>query len=307
MINMIKANTFLKATATTLAACILMACGGESSESNGSHIITMSTPEMGASQGKTVFSVKVTDNDLVARPGVTPNILPMMQMGEAMGGHMHSTPFTGCTETDGTGNAECTVYFLMPSEMNNVVMGTWDLAFSLPETDEEAIHFTPSVSMAMGDTVLAKLKGGQDDQVSMMSMSSMEMNDMPMTENRTYYIFNNGITGMGDSRSVELYVATKESMTSFPTLNQNLVLNDGSSNEMSVDSIQVQVSSDNSTWIPAVSQGEGIWQASEISGLTETLYVSLAVNGEVKTTDGDVAGTTNASAPFTLSSGGMEM
>lgn len=320
---MIKPATFLKASATILTACILAACGGESSSSiaadkaaskssqtftTESHSFTVSIPESDAKVGKTVFDLNIKDSDGIAVSAVVPTMMPMMAMAA---GHHHSSPHTGCTETDSEGNAKCSVYFLMPSEMNNVVMGTWDLEFSLPDSDDD-INFTPIVKMAMGDTVLAKLKGGSDDQMPTMTMpmAAMEMEETPATTPRTYFIFNNGITGMGDNRSVELFLAAKESMASFPALTANITLNEGSNAELVIDSIDnviVEVSSDNSNWSPATSQGEGVWQASGISGLTETLYVSLTVNGEKKTTDGEVESSENASAIFTLSSGDMGM
>ncbi len=296
-ITTIKPSTFIKASmkaaVTSLVACTLIACGGDTSNSNNAPIINVLAPEMGAIQGRSVFSIKVSDHDLIPQAGVTAHLSPMMTMDEQRGGHMHSTPHTGCTETDSEGNASCSVYFLMASKMENGdVMGTWDLAFSLPDSEDVTTHFTPQVKMAMGDTVLAQLKGGLDDQISAMGM----------TESRTYHLFNNGITGSGDNRSVELFIAAKESMKSFPTLTQNLILSPGTDQQMSVDSIQVKVSSDNSNWINAAPQGAGIWQATEISGLNDTLYVSLTVNGEIKTRDGEVAGENNASAIFTLSS-----
>lgn len=318
---MIKPTTFLKATATTLTACILAACGGESSDSDnkeadrtsqvfpaGDHSLTIYIPKDGAKVGKTTFDINIQKNDGTAVSSVVPSMLPMMAM-EA--GHTHSSPHTGCTQTDSEGNAQCSVYFLMPSEMNNVKMGTWDLEFSLPGY-EEVVNYTPMVTMPMGDTVLAKLKGGVDDQMPSMAMtmamSDMSMNEMPSSSPRTYFLFNNGITHMEGTHSVELFIAAKESMTSFPALTSGLTLNEGSNGELSIDSIDnviVKVSADNSTWSNATSKGEGIWQANGISGLTTTLYVSLSVNGEQKTVDGDVAGDSNASAIFTLSSADM--
>lgn len=316
-------NSMIKATTTTLAACLLMACGGDDDSSSTdqtpaqtsftytteSHTFTVSLPEMGATVGKSVFSVNVQDDTGSAIANLTPTMTPMMNMAA---GHQHSAPHTGCTETDVDGNAECTSYFLMPSEMNGVTMGDWSLGFSLSE-GSETISFAPVVKMAMGDTALAKLKGDDNDQIPAMAMQEMTMHSMAMdsmemevqTEARTYFIFNNGIMTMGDNSSVELFLAAKESMMSFPTLTQNLVLNADSANELTIDTLQVQVSSDNATWVNASSQGEGIWKATEITGLTDTLYVSLSINGETKTTNGQITGDENSAAIFTLANDEM--
>ncbi len=46
--------------------------------------------------------------------------MPMMYM---LSGHEHSSPHTGCSEV-GDGDYQCTVYYLMPSEMMGTPMGT---------------------------------------------------------------------------------------------------------------------------------------------------------------------------------------
>lgn len=320
LMNMFKPNSVFKATTTTLTACILMACGGDDNSTaeqapaqtsftytTETHIFTVSLPEMGAAVGKSVFPINVKDNTGTPLANLIPSMTPMMNMAA---GHQHSAPHTGCTETDVDGNAECTAYFLMPSEMNGVAMGEWDLSFSLSE-NSDAIKFSPVVTMAMGDTTLAKLKGDDNDQIPAMamqenSMQSMAMGSMEMqTEARTYFLFNNGIMTMGDSSSVELFLAAKETMMSFPTITQNIVLNAESNNELTIDTLEIQMSSDNTNWVEATSQGEGIWKAIGISELTDTLYVSLSVNGETKTTNGQLVDTENSAAKFTLTNGEM--
>jgi hypothetical protein len=315
---MISTKKFVKATSATLAACMLMACGGDDSESTtdqektsftyttDTHSLTISLPSAGAKVGQSVFPINVQDNAATAVENLNPMMMPMMAMAA---GHQHSAPNTGCTETDANGDAECTVYFLMPSEMNNVAMGTWNLNFTLADNDE-VISYSPSVQMAMGDTALAKLKGGANDQIPTMTMHAMAMSDMtmdemPNTEPRTYFIFNNGISGMVGNQSIELFIASKESMMSFPTLEQGLVLNAQSNNELTVETISVEVSTDNLNWAPANAQGSGIWQADNLTDLETSLYVKLTVNGEVKTTDGLVEGDLNSSAVFTLAADSM--
>jgi len=295
--KMLKPNIFVKATTATLAACMLMACGGESSDSdtivNNAHTMTLTSPEMGASEGKSNFTLNVKDSDGFAINSVVPMMMPMMTM---VNGHQHSTPNLGCEETDAEGNASCTLYFSMAS---GPTMGVWNLGFTLPDSEQVAIEFTPTVAMAMGDTKKAKLKGIND------MIAGMEMDGMIMPASREYQIYNNGLTGMGDNRSIELFIATKESMMSYPALVRNQVLNDGSADyELIPTTIEVKVSTDNSSWITATTSGEGAWQATGLSGLVDNqeaiLYVKLAVNGEDKTTNGKVPEGINASAQFIL-------
>lgn len=314
----------------TLSAIALIACGGSSSSDPTSdrdkvtqapttfiyslkdYTLTIDLPEKGAQVGQTIFAINLTDNFSNPQAGITPTIKPMMDMGS----YKHSSPHSGCTKTDAEGNANCTVYFNMASvSPNGDSMGTWNIDITLPGTQtgntsdgSETITFTPIVNMAMDTTRVAKLRGGLDDQAPSMNGK---------TDSRQYLIFNNGISvndsisgsESSNNKSVELFIAAKETMMNFPALTTGLILNeDNHETELTVNSITVKVSADNSTWTTATSDfseggegSEGIWIADNISGLSNELYVSLTVNGETKTTDGEVAGTENASAMFVVS------
>jgi hypothetical protein len=308
---MLKPKTFLKATTISLTACVLAACGGDNSNSSeqssqtlltDTHAFTVSSID--AKEGKSVFNLNLKDDSGTAIASVTPNMTPMMAMDEAMGGHNHSTPSTGCTATDTDGNSQCTVYFLMPSvSANGNTMGEWSLNFSVPNS-EGSVSYSPNV--VANSTAKAQLKGGMDDQISSMAMSTMAMtmDSMPSTEARTYYIFNNGISKIGDTSSVEMFLAAKESMMSFPALTDNVVLNIDTNNALTIDSqsITLKVSADKETWVNATSlnAAKGTWKAEGITNLTQTLFIKLSVNGVEKTTDGEVAGDDNSSTQISL-------
>ncbi len=268
-------STFFKASTTTLAACVLMACGGESSDSNDTQTFKLTEPAMMAHEGKSVYQLNVQDNNGNPLSSVTPMMMPMMDMAS---GDQHAAPHTGCTETDSAGNADCTVYFLMPSMMNDNKMGDWNLSFSLPESEEEAVSFPTTVMMAMNGPVKVKMISANDKIASM----TMAMDDsMPAGDSRPYYVFNNGLSE--DNSSIELFVAAKESMMNFPTLIEGLVLNEDSDFELTISSIEIQVSTDNVTWETATSAGKGLWTANGLSNYSNTVYVKLFVNDVVKT------------------------
>jgi hypothetical protein len=239
---------------------------------------------MGAMEGKTQFTLSVTDRgtgDPV--PGLDIMLMPMMNM--AM--HQHSTPVDSITD-NGDGTYSASVYYLMASSMmNGMSMGYWQLTAKLGGVNGEPAVFYPKVMMNMGsDSVQARLKG-QDDLIP-----GMGMGDTVMPENRTYYLFNNGISGSTDDHTFHLFIAAKESMMSYPAIETGLTLNAGDVDyELVIASVMVQVSSDASTWVDATEEGNGHWSAAAISGLTDNvqgiLYVKLSVNGEQKTTDGN--------------------
>lgn len=281
----LNSSNIIKASTTTLAACVLMACGGESSDSNETQTFKLTEPAMMAHEGKSTYQLNVQDNNGNPLSSVTPMMMPMMDMAS---GDQHAAPHTGCTETDSEGNADCTVYFLMPSMMNDQKMGDWNLSFSLPESEEKAISFPTTVMMAMNGPAKVKMSSAEDKIASMTMAMPMAMTmdeSMPAGEPRPYYIFNNGLSE--DNSSIELFVAAKESMMNFPTLIDGLVLNEGSNFELTVDSINVQVSTDNSIWETATSDGKGLWTANGLSGYSNTVYVKLSVNDIVKTNNSD--------------------
>jgi len=280
---MFKPNTFVKVTATTLAACMLMACGaGDDSTSNEDlspseeikYKLSLASAEAGDTGiiGKSIYTVKVTDLDGLAVYGETPAIKPMMDMTSGMN---HGAPHLGCTETDDHGDSDCTVYFPMASSMKSeggevMIMGTWTVDVEL--ANAENLSFSPNVMMPMVETSKAKLKG------------TSETGDTVGGIPRTYLVLNTAPMMIMSNRSVELFIATKEGMN-FPVLATNTILSEGSEDALNVDSIDVLVSANKDAaagdWTEATSDGKGTWTA-DIEGYTDAFYVKLSVNGDAK-------------------------
>ncbi len=251
---------------------------------------------MGAMQGKTMFGIELKDRlTEAAVTGASMNLMPMMYM--AM--HSHSTPVDGaCTETATAGTYSCTLYYLMASQMmNGDSMGYWDLTVMV---NDEAAHFYPSVMMGMGDTTRADLKGVDDKLMNMMTMT---------TEGRRYHIFKSSLSGMSGNHSFQVFIAARETMMAFPALADGAVFNAGEMNELSVNGIIVEISTDLTSWVTAAADGNGYWTASGLGGLTNgtegNIYVKLSVSGEQKSTNGQVAGGDNAYATFSVTPGDM--
>ncbi len=265
----------------------------------------------GAVNGKSEFSITVSDLADNLQNGLDVSIQPMMYMDA----HTHSAPYNADCDEDVAvdGKYDCTVYYLMPSVMmSGTSMGRWELAVTIDDT--ETATFYPTVTMAMGDTAQVRLKG-QDDEIASMDMGGMAMAMMPMPsgESRTYYLFKEELSGMTGNHTFKLYIAAKESMMSFPAIGTSVVLNEEDMNyELDISTIDVQVSTDASSWVSASDAGDGIWESS-IDSLTDgeagMLYVKLSVNGEQKTTDGETPVVdTNDYATFSVTPGGeMEM
>ncbi|MCP5170285.1 MAG: hypothetical protein H6999_11095 [Hahellaceae bacterium] len=306
-----------KIVAVSVAALGMTACGGGSSSgasidqivaSSDSFVATYSA--IGATQqGRSQFTLTIRDKsgNIVAGEDVT--LMPMMAM---LAGHNHSTPHEGCTTTNDQGETTCTVYYLMASSMNGEALGTWTLTATV---DGETLELSPLVSMPMGsDTVRAVLKAqaGGMDMIPTMSMSmNMDQGDMAMNaamdsmettmEARSYYLFNDGLQTTDNGHSLSLFVAAKNSMTSYPAVATDAHLMNGET-MVHVNGIEVAVSTDGAEWTVAEEQGSGHYIAADLQGLTAgteaTLMIKLTVNGEQKTTDGMALADANGTATF---------
>ena len=241
---------------------------------------------MKAMEGKTTFKVKITDLENNPVTDLSPMLMPMMNMAS----HSHSTPKGSFVEDEAEeGTYIATVYFVMASQMSSgMSMGYWDLKVSV---GEESAHFYPPVMMAMGDTALAKLKDQNDEIQSMDSMM------MP----RPYFLFNNGLSTAGDNHDFSIFLATKDSMMSFPSLN--------------ADSVIVEMSTNQTTWTTAAYTATGIWTGSDLSGLTAgeegIIYVKLTVDDLQATDTGEAPDASDENSDeamfFVTPSAGMQM
>jgi len=240
-----------------------------------SYLVEYMPGTMAAATGKTMFKIKLTNrSDGTAASGKTVTLRPYMYMAAKS----HSTPMEAVTD-NGDGTYSCTVYYVMSTAMNGISMGVWELKVTVDGA--ESTRFFPVVGMPMGSTTLARLNGVGD---SIMGMAGLEK--------RTWFLFNDGLTGMSGNNTFKLFLATKEmnSMLTFPAVRISDTLLDQNGTPWTVNSIVVEVSTDKTTWTPATDTGNGHWSSAGLSGLTAgsagKIYVRLTVNGELKTTDG---------------------
>ncbi len=238
-----------------------------------------------AINGKTAFSIKVTNHDGdTSVTGLAVSIDPLMNMN----GRQHKTAYDASCNEMAAGEYHCTVYYLMPSVMGMgemaMSMGYWALTVTADDGSavEEAI-FYPTVTMAMGDSAQVRLKAKNGDMDTVMAMGEG-------SEGRTYYLFKQGLTGAEGVYDLDLFIAAKESMMSFPAIATGITLNAGSEmHALTLGSIGVALSTDGEGWSPLVEGAAGHWG---INGLAladnelATLYIRLTVNDMQKSADG---------------------
>ena len=227
--------------------------------------------KMGAMMGKTKFKLHITDQNDQATVGLDVALMPMMYM--AMD-HKHSAPNLGCSDV-GAGDYDCTVYYLMPSSMDGVSKGYWDLGITV---DNETVHFYPNVMMSMGDTALVKLKG-VDDKIT--------MDGLPVS--RIYPIFKESLMGNTSPYNFSVFVAAQESMMSYPA-----VFVDSSLSGNTLLDVTVEISDDDgANYTPATDGGNGVWTVTGLTltdGVEDEIRIRLTINDgvvdEMKTTNG---------------------
>jgi len=180
-----------------------------------------------------------------------------------------------------------------------MTMGFWDLAFTVENS--EVAHLYPAVMMAMGDTLLVKLKGVTDQVMTMTGMAD-----------RTYYIFKESLMNMGGPGKYDfsVFIAAQETMMSFPAVYDGSTL----SGEVVTDAT-VEISDDDGlNWKSANdSSSDGIWSVNGLSltdGVADEIRVRLRINSnginELKTTDGAAAvADVNDYQTFTVTPGSM--
>ena len=258
-----------------------------------------------AAMGKSTFKIKITDTS-GSTPGPAEGLTnitlkPFMYMSSKS----HSTPTMDVTESSTPGTYDCTVYYLMSTDMTSgISMGVWEVKVMI---GAESAIFYPYVNMNMGSTPLAKLSGIVDTSVSANPVYSDGIVGMTgLKETRTWFLFNDGIAqeGMANTYTVRLFTATKEMMTNFPAVYNGKVLKNDSTVDWTVSSMKVEVSSDKTSWTPLTESGNGHWNATGIApDMNNNIYVKLTVNGLQKTTDATAVGAANGYQTFAIVSG----
>lgn len=287
--------TYLSLIALIFMPALITACGsGSSSPQQAAYESVLTAnykvayiPDAPATDGTSTFKIRVSNRTTgVPVTGKTISLTPTMHMTSMN----HATPFE-TLQDKGDGTYSGAVYYLMASKMaDGTSMGTWELKFAI---DGETAVFNPAVSMSMGTTSKAALKGIVDTIGSMTGTATA----------RTYHLFNDGISGTG----VKLFIAAADDamMTSFPAVSVGAALHDQAGGDWPVTSMTVEASTDKAAWTALNDDGNGHWSKAGLQTLSPGahLYIRLMVNGEQKTTDGSAAGTSNAYGDFTV--GGM--
>lgn len=244
---------------------------------------------MSAMEGKTGFKVAVTD----AATGSTPQsgLTLTLQAKMFMASKAHMTPVDGCAESATAGTYECTIFYLMPSLMNNVSMGYWQLMVT---ANSEMVSFYPEVGMGMNGNgkrkLMAQATGSTIDAMTGLSVPTYSDFVMMNTSARMYFLFKDDITaGSTSGHKVRLFAAAKESMDSFPALYSGANFNMGSFN---ANPVVLEFSVDGNSWFAMSDEANGYWGIDNVSGLINgaenTFYARLTVNSEQKTADGNL-------------------
>ncbi len=279
------------------ALALLAGCGTDTkteyvqkSAPDSTYLVEYIPGMMPAAEGKTEFTLRIanrSDGSMVTGLTATGlSITPMMYMTDGS----HSAPVDSITN-NGDGTYTSHVYYLMPTAMGGMIKGHWELTVNI---ESESAVFYPYVNMAMSNNTAKTTLKGQSDIIS----------SMTGTEQRTYYLFKDGVV-TGATSTYSLFIAAKESTTKYPAVSDGTSLTSPSGAWLvSAATTTLMASTDLSTWLPGNDNGGGHWSIGGLSGLssgnTGTVYVSFTVNGEQKTTNGLVSSGTNTYVTFTV-------
>lgn len=249
------------------------------STSTATYTVVYGNVGMGAKQGKSLFTLTITDTNGpvvgLASSGDL-SVEPMMHMSSMD----HSTPLESITET-AAGVYTVTIYYLMSTAMNGMAMGHWELKVTIGSgPSAESVTFSPYVDMAMGDTPSASLYGPSDI-----------ISGMTSVENRKYTLFKETSISVADPK-LNLYMVHDEGMKrTFAPVHTGAVLAPPTGE---ITSITVLASVDKTNWSASPADGgNGHWSLDipgingvKTAGDSVVVYLKLIVNGEQKTKDG---------------------
>jgi hypothetical protein len=236
---------------------------------------------MEAAMGKTTFKLRVrTRADYLPATGLAITLKPLMTMPT----YSHSAPADEVTESATPGTYDCAIYYQMASGAG---MGYWTVTVTV---GTEKVDLYPSVAMAMGtDTTLVRLWGVSDVGAGGMSTTK-------------YVIFRDGpLTAAAGS--LKLYLARSENMMmDFKPVYVGATLA-GPTGAVTSVTLAASVDAAFTTPLAASHSANGHWSVdvsslSPAAGTQATVYLKLNVNGENKTTDGNVLSSGNGSIAF---------
>ncbi len=282
----VSANPVNIGTSTNILKDFVTLVGSYKTAETQTYKVTYDPLSMMTSHGKAQFQISVTDKSDVPQSGLVASgelkVMPLMYMNA---GHIHTTPMGEITESGTAGTYDVTLYYVMASRMGEMAaipfsaMGTWDLKISI---GPESVHFYPNIMMAMGDTVVAQLKGQITDDDAVASMTGAE-------EGRTYFVFRENLSGIATDATFEMFLATRDTMMDFPAVDEGETL-DSASGPITLSSVVVQVSTDGISFNSASNPNNstGYFSRSNLNISGGKLYVKLIVDGVTKTTRDDL-------------------
>ncbi|MBV6494103.1 MAG: hypothetical protein LDLANPLL_02129 [Turneriella sp.] len=215
------------------------------------------------SVGKTLFQIKITDKNGTGQVGLSPQIVPEMDMGSMV----HTTPVASVTD-DGGGLYTAEVYYLMASMAS--------MPWTVKVLDGANNEIATRIPVTVGGASTARVS---------VSNASDQFNNMGTATNRPYFVFIDTVTGTAGNHTIKIFAATRKSMMMHPALVTGLTLADASNANWNVTSIGIELSIDSgATWITSpTNDGGGKFSFTGVAGLStaasQDLVFKVVVNG----------------------------
>ena len=217
--------------------------------------------------GKSIFQIKITDQDEVATSGLTVTVTPWMTMTSMK----HTTPISSATDK-GSGIYEFTAHYLMPS-----TSGSWKLHVNVGSDEIAQIDITVNGMMNHKGSFLGATIDPDKDMITMPPGA------------RPYWVWKDAINVTNPNSTLTLFIGVRQSKSSHLYLAAPQTLTGGDTN-LAVNSVKVEIANEDpalgtvETWTALDgSANDGTYSGTNLTLPGDNkLYIRLTVSGAVK-------------------------
>ena len=250
--------------------------------------------------GKSHFQLKITnkaDGTPAAGLASTIQLTPKMTMTTQSMTMSHGAPVPvdAVAESSVTGTYDCTLFFQMASvDGQGNTLGSWTLDVTIGSADTGSIDLTVTPP------------AGTDTADVMLRNSSDTIAAMGGTKMRPYPLFRDTLAAAQGGYGFTAFLATEqEDAMVWPpvTVGLELVDTSGTVVQLTVQSLDLQASTDGTTWVPMPCDATSRCAAT-LTGLSQavprSVYVKTKINGNDYTTDGNALDPSKNLATFVV-------
>lgn len=246
--------------------------------------------------GKSLFQLKITHMaDGTPATGLASSVKLAPKMKMSMMSHGNPVPADAVKESSTPGTYDCTLFFTMASvDGDGNAQGQWTLKVDLGAFDAGTLDLMVKPATST-DTPSATLRRSSD---MIASMGGAKM--------RSYPLFRDTLEAGSGDHTFKVFLATvQEGGMVWPPVTAGLKLMDqgGIVEQLTVQTVELQASTDASTWVPMPCDAMARCTATVAGlskGVASKIFVKMKLNGNDYTTDGNALDPSKNVASFAV-------